>query len=605
MGNPCNPSASTPIRHNPETILVFRCTIEPSIQLSHLQILQHILPDMTSITRWLKGFWSGSRNDPERDVTPIVRESSTSLPSRPIRSPQTSQPATNTPELPVSPATGRPPLRGTISIINGGRKYTGAVHLFPVGLDDLNADAMDSDTNNNNNTWTSDRGIRFEPALNAAPELEGAASRPRQRTTSSSNGPSTIQGNESRSISRNEPFSTSRPERAVSNTDRRDRGESSSSRTERGSSSPHDHVHSASSIATLSPRSVTVDVERQRSNSGTQDTGSLNRGHMRRDLPSATNNFNHGLVDSPPTPPASSAFYVGDSYTSPVVKQQQLSSILPPTPPAKVPVTPAAHEAANEPEMQQVARQTIEIPFRTPSKPARGSATASHASSGLMTPPDTNSARRPAVASSSRHSDVSASGGARVHSTSPPPSPCPDRSVLPESSSQASTTSLLVQSQVNGWNASPLPLRFTSTPSSSPAPASQRQTTGRPFRPPIQEDPTLEWTSIRELVAAPLINGRRVLPRYGPTCSRCRRAGQGEVRLVLQDPVRGGSNAGRAYYKCQRHGFGTFADLEGEEEGDGGRRCDCPGGPLARRTERKDGGVFWKCLEMKCSWSEG
>ncbi|KAK4206327.1 hypothetical protein QBC37DRAFT_435114 [Rhypophila decipiens] len=562
---------------------------------------------MTSITRWLKGFWSGTRNDPERDVTPIVRESSTSLPSRPIRSPQTSQPATNRPELPVSSATGRPPLRGTISIMNGGRKYTGAVHLFPVGSDDLNADAMDGssfDSNNNNNTWTFDRGIRFAPALDPAPELEAASSRPRQRTTSSSSGQSTIQGNESRSTSWNEPFSTGRSERAVSNTDNRDRGASSSSRTERGSSPPHDHVHSASSTATLSPRSVTVDVERQRSNSGTQDTGSLNRGHMRRDLPSATNNFNHGLVDSPPTPPASSAFNVGDSYTSPVVKQERLSPILAPTPPAKVPLTPTAHEALNEPEMQQVARQTIEIPFRTPSKPARGSATGSHASSGLMTPPDTNSARRPAVAS--------VSGGGRVKSSSPPPSTCPNRSVLSAGSSNqtsttssgTSTTSLLVQSQVNGWDASPLPLRFPSTPSSSPAPASQRQT-GRPFRPPIQEDPTLEWTSIRELVAAPLINGRRILPRYGPACSRCRQAGQGEVRWMLQDPVRGGSNAGRAYYKCQRHGFGTFADLEGEEEGDGGRRCDCPGGPLARRTERKDGGVFWKCLEMKCSWSEG
>ncbi|KAM7199196.1 hypothetical protein V8F33_004671 [Rhypophila sp. PSN 637] len=599
----------TPIRH--DRIPVLRYTIEPNIQLSHLQILQHILPDMTSITRWLKGFWSGPRNDPERDVTPIVRESSTSLPFRVIRPPQTTQPATNTPELPVSPATGLRSLRGTISITNGGRKYTGAVHLFPVGPDDLNTDAMDglsSEPNNNNNTWTSDRGIRFEPALDAAPELEAASSRPNARTTSSSSGSSIFQGNASRSVSRNESSTTSHSERAS-----RESGTSSSSRTERASSSPHDHVHSASSTATLSPRSVTVDVERQRSNSGTQDTGSLSCGHMRRELPSATNNFNHGLVDSSPTPPASSAVYVGDSgdsYTSPVVKQERLSPSLPPTRPAKVPLTPAAQEAPNEPEMQQVTRQTIALPLRTPSKPVRGSTTGSHASSGLMTPPDTTSARRPAVASNSRHFDVSASsGGARVQSSSPPSSPCPDRSVLSESSSQTSTTtsststtSLLVQSQANGWDASPLPLRFTATPSKSPTPASQGQR-GRPFRPPIQEDATMEWTSIRELVAAPLVNGRRILPRYGPVCMICRNAGRGEVRWVLQEPTKRGINVGRAYYTCPKdNSFGTFADLEGEDV-EGGKCCECPGRPLARRTERKDGsGFFWKCLEMKCSY---
>ncbi|KAM7191965.1 hypothetical protein V8F20_009089 [Naviculisporaceae sp. PSN 640] len=585
---------------------------------------------MASIFSWLRKVWSGSRNEPYREFT----VSYTSPHPHPQPPPHVTQtlplqgPTATTSELPVTDVS-YPDLHGAVEgLLNLHLDATNNTFtsIPSIGVDPVSGSVLGPGgvvhlrLNTSDNTWTSDRPLFFDPLNERTPELGGGRTGSSSRAATSS--PSTVQ----RSGHGGSPGSvlsstsvTSASERGQS-TRRRERNASTASRTERGDSTHRTHGDSASSGQTMSPAlsnaaSIPSLSETELFNPGRSERGASSesrtvRGDSRRSHgrsgsssrilfpapdhkspdpkstpePSSYHSRGFNTTFSPPTPPESFAVPLG----GPVINRKGSSSLSP---------SGSSRQVNSQPEMEQIlpprARPIAAAnSARTPSKPSRNSTADSYTSNGgaaLVTPPRTDSVTRQAILTLGARTGESSR---RVEPPSPT-SPCPSHRTIdaPVAAFQASPT-----------NNPPVTFAQPFVPTSSPPTVTQPQAPQVSEHPTVVDpttrdsmrpSPTMEFTSLREIYAQPLVNGYRVLPTRGPECLECNQ------KMDLQPPTGGGVNKGRRYYMCATHEwkYGTFADLEGRDDS---RTCGC--GEASRRTEQKRGGYFWKCMEMKCEW---
>lgn len=524
---------------------------------------------MTSLLRWFRGIWT--RTEPDREPAPVVSRAryisrGTSAHPSPIS-------ATVTPELPDHEnydGTLNHTIHGVIQFRHGNDCFSGHFVAARQEYEDSALGGINYPTtrsnniinnNNNNNTWDSSRGIVFSDRTHG-----GSSS-----TTSTSGAPLPPLPVSEQEASRNR--SSTMPIRVVS--------EQRVARREVHSpaAAPPSTTGTASTQPKLEspPRTISPAREPKRNPISNPDDHGFSQEYYKFSP-------NHG----PPTPPPSVS-----THTRPGREVHQSPPAAPPLGPYVAPIrgTSAIPVTVRreEPEMRQtstVAPTFLPLPQQQestsiqPSDPPitlqKSSSPIPHASTSQNpptfsfladTPPSSTSPKDPATASIFHVTALDV----QIQQPQPRQPPSPEQTPTgPGREAAAATTN---------------PAGTSATPSS---------------RPSIEISHTLKYTSLRELWARPLVNGKRVLPREGPQClyPDCER----HLTLFIVKGIRNPKNARRGMYICKKHRwkFGTFADLEGEEE-DESKRCEC--GKKSRRMENwETGEPFWKCLEMECEW---